>query len=60
MSVLTLVDLSSAFALLGIGIGLSLFAFLLEMIVLFKVTRKNNKVRVKLKKVIVENQLYGL
>jgi hypothetical protein len=37
---MTLEDLSSAFALLGIGIGASMFVFLLEMIAFSKVTRR--------------------
>ena len=59
MTVLTLVDLSSAFALLGIGIGLSFFAFLLEKMAFLKVTRRN-KIISRQGKTIVQNQLNGL
>jgi hypothetical protein len=54
MTSLTLTDLSSAFALLGIGIGLSVFAFALERMAFTKSNRRN-KIRRKEKM-----QFYGL
>ncbi|XP_046649955.1 ionotropic receptor 93a-like isoform X1 [Daphnia pulicaria] len=54
MTYLTLTDLSSAFALLGIGIGLSVFAFALERMAFTKSNRRN-KIRRKEKM-----QFYGL
>jgi hypothetical protein len=40
----TLLDLSSAFLFLGIGVGLSFFTFLLEVMTQFK-RKQQNKIR---------------